>query len=852
MLIDGIVNEQNTNFAGKDGFFWWVGEVEDHEDPLELGRVKVRVLNYYTNPNGESAQKMPTESLPWASVLQPTDQAGNDGQGESSGQLQPGAVVMGFFMDGEMAQMPIVMGVLRIEKDQKDSKKQFLLTGEEVPKGLGINPSKAPPGEANFAAGAEAPGGTRNNSVPISGSTKTPRASNDNAPKNVGNASGVAGSSTNTQKPTAPSKPLPTAAGTGGPWKTLEQSLTYLVEDLVASASNLVNGGGKGNFVDVVSGKVVSAQELLAKVKNFLSAVFAQVVSAMRQALSDLVDDVEGAVVAALAKIGIPGTSMAAIQGLITSIMALICDLDSNIASFLTNPISALESLLDGIVNGLIDKAAAAVQGVEAMIEGIVCGVEGLLGEVQAVLSVVEGIIGGIGDGKQLLDTFKEGKKVFDDAQDIVKNGFSFTGLLGILGLLFNLLGSFLSCDRSAEGGEEEIGWYPFFGTTGCTPSALAATPAGPEYGSCGGGGGAVGFFQSFFDEADPYLTAAKSFVNGAYQQQIGTPGRQATIEKSASGRTKMSIKANNQALAEHKARREIRKKNPALTPSQVETEVKKYVKEQTSTGSGTGSGAENDAADQGNFVADHESWPGNYTQEIHGDDAKLVDGDFVRTINGDYRLKVTGDCHIEVGGAYMLNATGAPKQVDNKGEKKSNSGKAIKHTMTFGSDLDVMVTGANMKLNAVELEVGSRSLKTAGSTWSDAYKSKTFAGGEMFINAGNLTCNNTTQVHNVGIDSPSPLSSCLFNVKGPVTFTQLPGTVPTPPFTVTTPGPFLVTCAAGGATFTVGAGAFTANVGAGAIALTASAAVSISAGAACSIKAAAACDVKAAIINLN
>jgi len=39
MLIDGIVNEQNTNFAGKDGFFWWIGEVEDHEDPLELGRV---------------------------------------------------------------------------------------------------------------------------------------------------------------------------------------------------------------------------------------------------------------------------------------------------------------------------------------------------------------------------------------------------------------------------------------------------------------------------------------------------------------------------------------------------------------------------------------------------------------------------------------------------------------------------------------------------------------------------------------------------------------------------------------------------------------------------------------------
>ena len=30
--IDGIVNEPTINFVGKDGFFWWVGEVEDNED----------------------------------------------------------------------------------------------------------------------------------------------------------------------------------------------------------------------------------------------------------------------------------------------------------------------------------------------------------------------------------------------------------------------------------------------------------------------------------------------------------------------------------------------------------------------------------------------------------------------------------------------------------------------------------------------------------------------------------------------------------------------------------------------------------------------------------------------------
>ena len=92
--IDGIINENSINFVGKDGFFWWVGEVEDNEDPMELGRVRVRVLGYYTNVQGGTTADLKTEHLPWATVLQHTSQAGNDGQGESSGQLQPGAVVM--------------------------------------------------------------------------------------------------------------------------------------------------------------------------------------------------------------------------------------------------------------------------------------------------------------------------------------------------------------------------------------------------------------------------------------------------------------------------------------------------------------------------------------------------------------------------------------------------------------------------------------------------------------------------------------------------------------------------------------------------------------------------------------
>ena len=35
------------NFMGKDGFVWFVGVVEDRNDPKKVGRVRVRCLGYH-------------------------------------------------------------------------------------------------------------------------------------------------------------------------------------------------------------------------------------------------------------------------------------------------------------------------------------------------------------------------------------------------------------------------------------------------------------------------------------------------------------------------------------------------------------------------------------------------------------------------------------------------------------------------------------------------------------------------------------------------------------------------------------------------------------------------------------
>ena len=52
----------------------------------------------------------------------------------------PGAIVMGFFMDGEDAQMPIVIGVLRVKKAEKSEKHTFVFTGKEIDSPV-VNPA---------------------------------------------------------------------------------------------------------------------------------------------------------------------------------------------------------------------------------------------------------------------------------------------------------------------------------------------------------------------------------------------------------------------------------------------------------------------------------------------------------------------------------------------------------------------------------------------------------------------------------------------------------------------------------------------------------------------------------------
>jgi hypothetical protein len=87
------------NFLGHDGFVWWIGQVVSIDDPLTLGRCRVRIFGYH----GEE-RDIPDGDLPWAVSIHPINTP------NLYGTPRIGDFVFGFFLDALAAQEPAMLG----------------------------------------------------------------------------------------------------------------------------------------------------------------------------------------------------------------------------------------------------------------------------------------------------------------------------------------------------------------------------------------------------------------------------------------------------------------------------------------------------------------------------------------------------------------------------------------------------------------------------------------------------------------------------------------------------------------------------------------------------------------------
>tara|TARA_R110000803_G_scaffold97888_5_gene165998 strand:- start:453 stop:1073 length:621 start_codon:yes stop_codon:yes gene_type:complete len=88
---------------------WFLGEVVNvKDDPLKLGRVKVKVFGVYDD--------IDDADLPWAQIVVPVTQGVHEEQGQYLGILK-GTQVFGIFLDGQNSQLPMVIGTVPKEGD---------------------------------------------------------------------------------------------------------------------------------------------------------------------------------------------------------------------------------------------------------------------------------------------------------------------------------------------------------------------------------------------------------------------------------------------------------------------------------------------------------------------------------------------------------------------------------------------------------------------------------------------------------------------------------------------------------------------------------------------------------------
>ena len=116
--------KKNIDFYG-DQTRWFTGVVKSLNDPLEVGRIQVRIHGIHS----DSQIDIPDDKLPWAQVVAPITEGGTNGLGNPLG-IQPNALVFGIFLDGPNSQLPLILGSLpKLEGDSETPSVNSLARG---------------------------------------------------------------------------------------------------------------------------------------------------------------------------------------------------------------------------------------------------------------------------------------------------------------------------------------------------------------------------------------------------------------------------------------------------------------------------------------------------------------------------------------------------------------------------------------------------------------------------------------------------------------------------------------------------------------------------------------------------
>ena len=608
-----------TDYSGSDGFTWWVGEVESNKDPMQLGRCKVRIYGWHTggNDSEDYLKKMPTEALPWAMCLVPTDKAQVKQIGTTAS-LQEGAMVVGFFMDGEEGQIPMVMGAFHTVKGSDQKGDTFAANPKES------KSDKDSPPQAEDLTGRKVNSG--NTAPAVVAPPADPAGKEDESRGALGKAavanSGHGDASTNPA--IVPSEMQGVADGVNGSaGKGFKTDLSRMLNELGSMANQLARGEN-GTYTSIITGKIIPGDPIkdrLDKIVNFVSGGLSGMLAPLKQAIAEAISKAVNLMVKVLSKF-VPMAVLKLLMSYLNEILDIFCLPMPAWLGLVNSALGDLSSFANSIANSITDKITTALDGVAGKVDSII---DRMLTGAQNAMSDTANMIGTVMNG--ILGVSEGGgvKSFAGEIKSILTTDFSKLDWGSLLGIILGILKALFAkdCGRTTKVTKTK-GWFPLLGTTQCESfgEALKASgaplPAG-NWGKTQKTG--RGFFNDFYGEIDPYRQQTTTYLNGTSIIEDATPKREKRIVSGPGGVSTIEDKLGNV----------------------------------------------------------HKNVPNNDTRIIAKDSCETVKGNKTLTVEGDYHLKVMGNFNIEVVGAMNVNqsngdpteTTGSSKpQKGNQSEK--------------------------------------------------------------------------------------------------------------------------------------------------------------------------------------
>ena len=399
-----------SNYIGKDGFTWWIGQVahtsvwaEKSEISVEGtwgARCKVRIIGYHSF----DGNILPDEDLPWAQIL--LDPSFGSSQGGIGGtiHLRGGETCFGFFLDGDDGQQPVIFGLLYRSEGTKNLQTESVIAKEKSSRfkpftghpGNLVKPSQRDSRNSKNLGDAETSPSPQSIATNVafnsdfgfsSSFTTNISATPQYGDKIAGIKPGIPSASTLAVE----KKSDITLTRPNGCENNLIGQITQIIQDFVAVTNGLdryLNA-----FIDPVLNEIVNVKNLIKKTASQVLGIIKLIINNLRGTIFKCITKLFTKLVGLIVPIPQQVYILEAMKKILDTIFCILEKLPASLLNFLedifndlVNPINAPACAIEQLTAGILSRL---MNDIENALSGIMSGISWLTGGLSSISNIL-------------------------------------------------------------------------------------------------------------------------------------------------------------------------------------------------------------------------------------------------------------------------------------------------------------------------------------------------------------------------------------------------------------------------------------------------------------------------------